>query len=97
MHNIKIADWEYLYAEQILIVYLQHLDEAMNSFARIMDRVQTEAIDDGEDGILIRCQRYGEQMKALKQMTSNLQEVMKGRAQRFVEEIDKADQFVYGR
>jgi len=95
-NDLKIADWEYLYAEQILDVYIDHLEEATKSFAEIMDRVQQEAISDDEGGIQAQCENYGHKVRALSISLANLGFHLKGRAEKYVEDIDKADQFMYG-
>ena len=94
--TLKIADWEYLYAEQIFDVYITHLLDATKEFAEIMDSVREEAISDDEGGIATQCELYGASMKEVKASLEAFQSSTQGKAEQFVEAIDKADQFIYG-
>jgi len=97
MSNLKIADWEYLYAEQILNVYLDHLSTAATAFSDVMSQVGTKAAQDGQGGIGDRCANIGTTIATISAAITDLQDVLTGKAQQFIEEIDQADQFIYGR
>jgi len=97
MSNLKIADWEYLYAEQILNVYLEHLLAATRKFTNVLSSVREQAARDGEGGIGDRCSQIADTIKTLSTHFTDLQTDLTGKAQKFVEEIDQADQFIYGR
>jgi len=96
MADLKIADWEYLYAEQILNVYVDQLMSATGSFQKIVGLVSSYAFADGEGGVSDQCDAYAARMGTLTSQLNGLRKQLTGKAQSYVEEIDEADQFIYG-
>jgi len=94
--DLKIADWEYLYAEQMLNVYIDHLKVAAVNFQEVMATIGSCAIVDGKDGIGDQCIKYHDRINATVMQLSDLRGKLTGAAQRFVEAVDEADQFIYG-
>jgi len=94
--DLTIADWEFLYAEQILNVYLDHLQSATAQFATLMATVCTNALDDGADGIADACLDYAQKMNAVGAKVTSLSNSLSGKADAFIAAIDQEDEFLYG-
>jgi len=90
-----IADWEFLHAERILTVYLDHLIAAGHSFSEIMDSVDDEAVRDGDQGIAASCAAFAEKMTSIVGKIQDIQFSLQGRADRLITIIDSIDRFVY--
>ncbi len=96
MTNIKIADWEFLHAEQIAVEYLERVVQAGEAFAATLASVRGYAIDDGEWAIAKQMQIRAEQTTLVLQRIRTMIGSLQGRAQQFVERINEMDTFMYG-
>ncbi len=95
MSNVKIADWEYLHAEQILKVYLEHLVSAGADYMEILGAVQSEAIRDGAHGIANECTNRAQEMGGIVANLLMITMKLSGKANSFVSDVDSLDQFLY--
>jgi len=95
--DLKIADSEFVYAEQILMTYIKRLLDAANAYITIMNRVRDEAVDDGLGRIASNCERRaGRMMTDVVVPLSLLTFSLSGQANGFISTIDQIDQFIYG-
>ncbi len=96
VHDVKIADWEFLHAEQVVVEYLERVALAGEAFAATLASVRGYAIDDGEWAIAKQMQIRAEQTTLAITRIRMMIEYLQGRAQRFVERINELDTFMYG-
>jgi hypothetical protein len=94
MADLKIADWEYLHAEQFATVYLEHLIEAATSFSDVMANMGN-AVDDGVGGIKSACEAFGQSADAILARWRTTSFYAGNDADEFVARIDELDQFIY--
>jgi hypothetical protein len=96
MADLKIADWEYLHAEQFVSVYLEHLIAAAASFSTVMGNVRAHAaVLDGAEGIASACEAFSQSAVAISTRWIAASGGIAGQADSFVAKIDEFDQFVY--
>lgn len=96
--DLKIADWEFLHAEQILLVYLHELQDAGFQFTQLLSTVGQTGIQDqdmGNDSIAVQCQERAKDMTQIMALLSSVEAGLTGTATGFVSAIDQADSFVY--
>lgn len=94
--DVVVADWEFLHAEQVFLVYLEHLLDAAIRMRSILRRVRQEAISDDEDGIAAACERFADQVYQLFHQMDEMHGAIRGKADEFIAEIDPKDKFLYG-
>jgi len=95
--DLKIADSEFVYAEQILMTYIDRLLDAANAYVGIMERVRGEAVDDGLGRIASKCeQKAGQMATGVVMPLTWLKFSLSGKANGFISRIDQIDQFIYG-
>ncbi len=95
MSDLRIADDEFLHAEQFMIVYLDHLIDAGKAFQAAMEQVGVEAVKDGSDGIATSCHGFGARMGAIVADLTERRAALTGSAHSFIARIDELDQFIY--
>ncbi len=93
---LKIADWEYLQAEQMVDVYLEHLQTACTKFSEILNKVEGYALEDGEHGIVANLKAKALLVDGLAGKVEEIKSSIDGQAKAFIEKIDELDNFVYG-
>ncbi|MDR1263986.1 MAG: hypothetical protein LBK42_00050 [Propionibacteriaceae bacterium] len=93
MSELRIADWEYLHAEQFLLAYLDRLAAAGAAFGEIMGQVRGYAVDD--DVIAPVCEARGVEMAAIANMLSSVRADLTGKADALVSQVDGLDEFIY--
>ena len=93
--GLIVADWEFLHAEGIITVYLNHLIAAGGVFANTMYAIDSEALKDGDVGIANGCTQLGLTMWKVVQTLTNLRDELQGQADAFITKIDDIDQFFY--
>ena len=93
--DLKVADWEFLHAEHLLIVYLDHLITAGRHFANTMIAVGEEALFDQQGGIADSCKVLGQTMVPVLNSLTGLRESIKSNADTYIAKLDEIDQLLY--
>lgn len=93
MSDVKIEDYEFVYAEKVVIAYLEKMLEVSKGYVKEVEKVKDSAINDImiSNNIINLINNMGKIMIDLDEIYVNLD----GTAKQFVDTIDELDKFIY--
>ncbi len=94
--GVRIADWEFLQAEQICVEYLERVAAAGEAFVATLRSVHGYAIIDQEWGIADQTQQRADETALVIARIRSVIATLSGKARQFVERVDEVDHFMFG-
>ena len=91
--DVVIDDGEFLFAESVLMTYLENLSSACFSLETLIENTVDFAIQDIEISEALRARGFD--IHRIREALDDIRGAVNGTCDTFIKEIDQADSFVY--
>lgn len=93
MSNLKINDYEFIFAEKVIHTYLENLIKTSSSYLDTLKLIIEESLKDKE--ISSNFLKVSEDMTQIISLLEEAQKSLDGKSKNFIEKIDEIDKFIY--